>query len=545
MSETSDIAAQPAALGNGSARLAESSAGVSPGDPLDRTGGRHASTGRERKQRRGSSEDSRDGWLTEGPLLLGAIVFALYAIMSIARYLRLDNGSWDLGMFTEAIKQYANLKAPISNIRGPDFNLLGDHFHPIIALIAPFFRLFPSAITLLIAQALLFAISVVPITRLGIRRLGVGGGYAIGIAYGLSWGLQSAADFDFHELAFAVPLLAFSLVALVDGRYRAAILLAIPLVLVKEDMGIIVAGIGLLVAVRGKKWWPGLGLSAVGIAASAISILVLIPAFNPKGQYGFWQQIGGANPAAHPGFGGAVSALWDQFFTQSDIKLNTVFLLLLITAFLALGSPITLIAVVPVLMRFASSNQNYWGTAYHYDAPLMPILFVAAIDALIRMRARMERSRERTVRIDAERSGFGNWVRGAYGRHGAVATLAVAVALINSFALGQYWHPQVMFTQQPQVKDAWQAMSLVPNGATVEASLNVLAALSSRTDTYWIGNNNPTPQYVVIDNATSQGPQSVPSADPLQSVEQQHKGTRFVELYASDQYGIFVYKSVG
>jgi uncharacterized membrane protein len=475
-----------------------------------------------------------------GVLLLAVLVFGLYAIMSVARYERLDQGSWDLGIFTEAIKKYAHLHAPVSDVRSPGFNLLGEHFHPIIALIAPLFRLFPSATTLLITQALLIAISVVPITRLVIRRLGTGAGMAIGIAYGLSFGLQAAADFDFHELVFAIPLLAFSLVALVDGRYRAAILWAVPLVLVKEDMGIMVAGIGVLTAVRGKKWWQGLGLSMFGLAASAIAVLVIIPALNPAGGYEFWQQIGGADPLSHPGFGGAVRALVSQFFSQADVKVHTVFLLLLATAFLAVGSPISLIAVAALIPRFASSTVNYYGTAYHYNAPLMAILFVAAIDTLIRIRARADPADKAA---QPALSAGTSWLRGALLRHGAVAALAVSIALSNSFSLNQYFHPQTMFTQTPDMQAAWRTIALIPNGSTVEASVNLLAPLASRTDVYWIGNANPAPNYVVIYNAGWSQTDTPP--DQLESIEQQHKGSHFMQIQRDDQHRVYLYANVG
>lgn len=528
MNEASDVTAEPA--GPAPTRTARAGSAVGNGSAPDLPA----------EPRVGHQpEDERGTWYTWGVWLVATLVFGLYAIMSIARYGRLDQGSWDLGIFTEAIKEYANLHAPISDVRGPGFNLLGDHFHPIIALIAPFFRIFPSAITLLIAQALLLAISVVPITRLGIRRLGTGAGMAIGIAYGLSFGLQAAADFDFHELVFAVPLLAFSLVALVDGRYRAAILWAIPLVLVKEDMGIMVAGIGVLIAVRGKKWWQGLGLSVFGLAASAIAILVLIPAFNPKGEYGFWEQIGGADPHSHPGPVGTISALVSQFFSQPDVKVHNVFLLLLATSFLALGSPISLITVVPLILRFASSNQNYYGTSYHYNAPLMTILFVAAIDTLVRLRARADRTDEAAQPASAGTS----WLRGTLLRHGAVAALAVSIALSDSFALKQYFHPQKMFSQTPETQAAWHTMALIPNGSTVEASINLLAPLASRTDVYWMGNTNPTPNYVVIYNAGWS--QTTMPADPVQSIEQEHKGSHFAQVYRDDRYGIYLYANVG
>src|ERR1039458_8195051 len=145
------------------------------------------------------------------PWLIALAVFAAYAAISLSRYLQLAPGSWDLGIFTEYVRQLAHLHAPVVNIRGPGFNLLGDHFQPIVGVIAPVFLLFPSAATLLVVQALLTAVSVVPVSRAAAARLGTGAGRMIGAAYGLSWGLQQMIYFDFHEIAFAVPLLACSL----------------------------------------------------------------------------------------------------------------------------------------------------------------------------------------------------------------------------------------------------------------------------------------------------------------------------------------------
>ncbi len=133
--------------------------------------------------------------------------------------------SWDLGIYTEYVKQLSLLHAPIVDVRGPGFNLLGDHFQIGVAVLAPFFRLFPSPATLLFFQALLTAVSVFPVMSAGTLLLGKASGRLIGFAYGFSWGLQQMIDFDFHEIALAVPLLAFSLSALVRGRVRAAALL--------------------------------------------------------------------------------------------------------------------------------------------------------------------------------------------------------------------------------------------------------------------------------------------------------------------------------
>ena len=185
------------------------------------------------------------------PWLIALGAFAVYTAISLSRYLQLAPGSWDLGIFTEYVRQLAHLRAPVVNIRGTGFNLLGDHFQPIVGLIAPVFLIFPSAVTLLMVQALLTAVSVIPVSRAAAARLGTGAGRMIGAAYGLSWGLQQMIDFDFHEIAFAVPLLACSLSALLRDKVRAAALWALPLVFVKEDQGFTVAALGVVIVVMG------------------------------------------------------------------------------------------------------------------------------------------------------------------------------------------------------------------------------------------------------------------------------------------------------
>ena len=97
--------------------------------------------------------------------LIALATFAAYMTLSVAKYVRLDPGSWDLGIYTQYVRQLADLHAPVVAIRGPGFDLLGDHFQPIVALVAPFFRVFPTPVTLLVAQALLTAVSVVPVCR--------------------------------------------------------------------------------------------------------------------------------------------------------------------------------------------------------------------------------------------------------------------------------------------------------------------------------------------------------------------------------------------
>ena len=505
------------------------------------------------------------------PWLIAALVFAVYLTISLFRYFQLDSLSWDLGIFTEAVKQYAHLRAPVADVRGAGFNLLGDHFSPIIALIAPFFLIVPSPITLLVVQALLTAASVLPVSWAAADKLGRRAGAAIGAAYGFSWGLQQMINFDFHEIAFAVPLLAFSLSALIRGRTRAAVVWALPLVFVKEDQGFTVAAIGVLMIIIAR--WQAAPARATagqdgsrndgqarasartaiiggqllivwGIAWSVLAITVVIPHFNPAHHYQYWSYGGGLSPGGHLSAAGIVH----QFFTSWPVKLRTTLLLLLPTVLIALWSPLALAALPSIVLRFLGTNPSFWGTQWHYNATVMPILFLAAVDAIARIRARRRRPAA-TAATETAETGVAAGRRGSWyaavlteiDRHGAAAMLAVGVALIFQFPVGSLLTPAT-YRISPYVADANAAMANVPDGATVTTTLDLLAPLAARTDTFWIGNSgNPATKYIVFDG-TDSGYSPEPANVPA-FVASQHPGITYNVIY--DTGGIYVFRRSG
>jgi len=475
------------------------------------------------------------------PWLIALAVFAAYVPISVFRYLRFDPTSWDLGIFTENVKQYAGLHAPVVDVRGAGVNLLGDHFHPIVALIAPFFRLFPSPLTLLVAQALLAAVSVVPVSRAAADQLGTGAGRAIGAAYGFSWGLQQLVNFDFHEIAFAVPLLACSLSALVRGRMRAAVWWAMPLVFVKEDQGFTVAGIGIIMAIVYREQIAGVFLAAWGLAWTFLAVSVIIPHLNQAHHYLYWSDGGAISPV-----GGHLSAagFLSQLVAGSSTKLPTLAMILLPTAFIALRSPLVLAAVPSLALRFVGTNNSYWGTYWHYNATVMPIVFIAAIDAIARIRAaRVAREGWAAGQGRAGRPGWDGREPGRLGaaaeQHGAAVMLAIAAALAFQFPLSSLWNPQT-YTIGPHVAAARAAMARVPDGAQVATDLDLLAPLAVRTDTYWLGNSatNPATTYVVFDTASTDW--QPPPRNVLTFVEGLNHGVRYREVYVNHEVYVFI-----
>jgi uncharacterized membrane protein len=487
---------------------------------------------------------------------IATLVFGGYLAISLFRFLQLAPASWDLGIYTEYVKQLSLLRAPVVDIRGPGFDLLGDHFQIGLAVLAPFFRLLPSAGTLLFFQALATALSVFPVIAAGSKLLGRPGGRLIGFAYGFSWGLQQMIDFDFHEIALAVPLLAFSLSALVCGRVRSAALWALPLVFVKEDQGFTVAAIGALLLFDGIGFRPGrragsIGWGAVlfawGLTWSVLAITVIIPHFNPLHEYYYWKDGG---VVGRNGGGLSAASLVVQTASGWPTKLQTVAMLLLPPAFAAVGSPLALVALPSLALRFISTNSAYWGTNWHYNATLMPILFIAAVEAIARWRAAGP-GRPGPGRAEPGRPGLpGGWrglgsraagvamsARDGLARHAPPMMAAIAVALAFQFPLSDLWQSST-YRISPQVAADNAAAAVVPDGATVQTTLNLLATLAARTDTFWLGTaGNPLTQYIVFDGKNS-GYSPAPANVPA-FIRQLYPTAHYTVIFDRDDVYVF------
>ncbi|MQY04791.1 DUF2079 domain-containing protein [Actinomadura macrotermitis] len=404
------------------------------------------------------------------PWLLAAVFFAGYATLSVLRFRRFEMMSWDLGIFDQVVDSYAHLRAPVADLKGPGFNILGDHFSPVLALLAPFRALFPTPVTLLVAQAALMALSVVPVTRAARRLLGDHAGVAIGIAYGLSWGIQRAVEFDFHEICFAVPLIAFALEALLRERWVAALCWAAPLVTVKEDLGVTASAIALVVLLRTWRGSRRVAVAAVcvgifGVAMSALTLTVLIPAFNHAGDYAYWDKV---DKGGTPGAGG-----W-------DVKIRTLFWVMVpTTGLLALRSPLLLVAVPTLAWRLLTQEEHYWGTGWHYSAVLMPIVMLALVDAAARARS--------------------GWLRACAGHLPAGALLvALSTTVMLPLPLEQLARPE-RYERGPVAEAAVRALAKIPDGATVESNIRPIAYLTNRCRVFWVGDTGGhAPQYVAL-----------------------------------------------
>ena len=457
---------------------------------------------------------------------LTALVAVGYCGFVLAQYYTFRTATDDLVIFDQGVRSYAHFKPGTSIMIGyhlgfgPGFSLLADHFSPILAALAPFYWIFDGPQTLLVAQAVLFALAIPPLwlfTRraFGGGRKAVAAAYLVAVAYALSWPIASALAFNFHEVAFAPVLTAVALERLQAGRLRTALIALGALLLVKEDMGLFVAGIGLYLAVSRRVVSRQRLVAAVlvvgGVAYTWLATDVLIPAFGGHAN-GYWayQALGNNVPQAawhlvtHP-----VSSL--RLLVTPHVKLDTMLWLVGAFCFLPLLSPITLAALPLLLERMlASTFQNWWVTSFQYNAYLVVILLCAAVDGAARLdrwllaRRHLAAQREDAPDTDANPGGETGLARPAarpattrspwsVALVCSAAMCAVAVFLVPRFGFGPALHPS-FYHRTAQMRTAAAANALIPGGVVV-AALNIDGSQLSARDTVliWDGDGGTPP----------------------------------------------------
>ncbi len=343
----------------------------------------------------GPSTGLRGHW--RGVTVLTAVAAVINVADALIRFRRFLSTTFDLVIFDQGVRGYAHFSAPVSIARGvadggtAHFVLLSDHWSPILAVLAPLYWLHDGPATLLVAQGVLFALAIPPLWVFTARELGPRAAYCVAAAYALSLPIMAAVTFDFHEVAFVPVLTAVMAERFQAGRRWPGIAAAVALLLVKEDMGLLVAGFGVYLLLTRRRW-TGLGLVIGGLLATWLASHVLIPAFGGSatfywayGQFGPGVGSAAGNIVTHP-----LHAL--HVLVTPGVKVRTMVGLLVPLGFLALASPLVL-AAVPLLAErmLASGYPLWWQAKFQYDAFIVMILFLAAVDGAARLQRRWRR----------------------------------------------------------------------------------------------------------------------------------------------------------
>ncbi len=399
--------------------------------------------------------------------LLIAVAVAIYVltfvVFSTLKFTNFGYNALDLGILNQTFSETIAGRPFASSIHPPTY--LGDHFEPIILLLAPLYALIRHPITLLVLQAVALGCSAIPLVRIARRRLAPLPALGVGLVYLTNPFLHNTNAFEFHPLAFAPLALLATLDAWDSRRFRLFLLFIFVSLLVREDVGLVIAAFGLLsfVARRTRRWM------FVPLAAGLawfVGSLILIERWNPAGSYKFlvyYGWLGGSLGEAATNAVLKFHLVLGHLFRPENLIIAVA--LLLPFLLLPLGRPrFLLLALPPTLLLFLLDADPTIILFTHYTAPIFPFLVAAFMEGAVWLFRHPHRWRFLTFLA---------------GERGLVAMLIASVALFSTVSLG----PLLALGRGTNDAPGLHALlKEIPDDAAVGASLRTLPALSGRPD---------------------------------------------------------------
>ncbi|MCI0604143.1 DUF2079 domain-containing protein [bacterium] len=413
-------------------------------------------------------------------LILIAVMAILYSTYSLLRHWHYSSSGYDLGIFDQAMWHYSRFEIPRNTIA--DYpHILAEHFHPILLILVPFYRVLPRPEILLVLQAVLLSLSALPVYIYARSRVGSRFGFVLSLAYVLFWGIQKTVAFDFHELAFSPLLIATAILGLETRKWRLLFPALIGILLTKEDLHLLVIFFGFLL-ILSREYLKGILVVVFASISFAAVVTWLMPMFGDPDKSGFLNTYSEFGQGPFALLIGMISRPWVVIKSLVDppIKIRTFLLWVGPFLFLPLISRISILAVPLVLARFLSSSPNHWTAGFHYSAPLAPILAMAAADGLRRVLDRIhpEILKKRVAVV-------------------AVTFILLMCAILpGKLPVWRLLSPKYYHFSDVE-KTGPRALSLIPESASVVAQDGIVPHLSRRDFIYTLRPGAPEADFVV------------------------------------------------
>ena len=329
--------------------------------------------------------------LTSPAVWLCVVAAFFYSSLAVDRIDQHIAASYDFGVIFQVIHGWAFHGYPSEPLNEPFLtNEWGDHFAPILMLLAPLLWIHDSPSVIAVAQACAISTAGIPVYY-AVRRLhGPVVGTTACVFYLSCIEVQNAVGFDIHENMFEPLLIAVAIERALAGKWTAASI-AIGLTLFcYEDMGAVVVLFGLWAAWN-RKWRHAAVLCVVGPAIMFLYTGVIVPDWGRdlaywQGRHFDYQQslhassMGQAllHSVEHPRH-------FLHLLVDNPVKTQTWLMLLAPVGFVCLASPITYLGSTEVLLLMVSDNDTHWSTNYHFYLQVAPIIIIGAADGVRRI----------------------------------------------------------------------------------------------------------------------------------------------------------------
>jgi uncharacterized membrane protein len=215
----------------------------------------------------------------------------LYLISAIDQHLSFNTFSHDFSLFDDILYNTAHGRFMVSSVLG--YNFLGEHFSPILSLLAPLHYIFPSPYLLIVLQPLALWSSVFFLQRI-LRDEGLSTEVTniACLIYLNNPVMISTLNYLFHMESF-LPLILLGMFQAYrsksNARYWIFFILAL---MVKEDVGFYMFGFSIYVMIADRRYMTGLPGAMLSLLWVLFVLKVGIPYFGGEAQYKYFARWG-------------------------------------------------------------------------------------------------------------------------------------------------------------------------------------------------------------------------------------------------------------
>lgn len=411
--------------------------------------------------------------------LAGVFVFIFAAVIGILRYRDYSSSSYDFGIFAQMYEYMLKTGTMDTTVeRSRLMSHMAVHISPVFYLTLPIYAIHPGAVTVLIIQALLVSLPVIPLAML-CRSYGLSVKRTVAVLalYALYPAVISGVNYDIHENEFLLFFIFFFIWAVRTKRNVLAAVFMICTFGVKEDAPFYTAVLGLYWLVSGSDRVRGATASVLSVVVFLIDLAV-IRGFGVNDQamydrYGNLFMDGEGLFSAVKVFIQDPGIVITQLISNSQLAQGQQvtmdkweFILLMAVPVLALAAAVgrhysRLILLVPfVLINLLSGYVYQHSIDFQYCHGSLTLIFYMVIINLSELRA--ERARFAAL----------------------VSLMAASVMFMGNTAgpVGSSAAATPKYTSTADILD--QAVSLVPDEASVSASGFIVPHLSRHLKLY-------------------------------------------------------------
>ncbi|PZM78410.1 MAG: hypothetical protein DKM50_11555 [Candidatus Margulisiibacteriota bacterium] len=472
-----------------------------------------------------------------------ALFVAYVLIFTVLSFLRFDTHKTylnDLGNMDQAV--WSTLHGKFLHQSNTADGLLltrfNEHFDPVLLVFVPFYFIWASPLWLLFFQTLAIAVGAIPLYLLAKKRLSPFFAVLLTACYFLYPALENANLYDFHPIVLAVPVISFMIWAIIEERMKLFWILAILLLLIKEEMPLTLVGMGMYLLTR-KKYMQGFAAVFLGAIAFVLVMKVIIPSFSPLHEHpllaGGSNLYGSGYVSRFAWLGTSLGEILHTLFARPMYVLKTLctqdrgsylmflgFPLMLLPFF----TPVLLISIPTIAINLLDSTEMMHSLFFYHSAVVAPVFFLGAVMVLEKIKYRKPQ-----------------W---SY----PVLTGIVGISLIIHLTQGLLpysvaplrYYLQDFYPQQ-HYKEVAVIKKIIPPDASVSVQQNLGIYFAQRLEIYRFPLKAESVDYVVMDLTNSYyGEVSKARFDYMLLITRPQIAWKLFSLVDNNSYGVYYHK---